>query len=190
MRRIPRPLLALVACAALCITSGRARAQTTTTTKATTTTTTTSTTTTTTLLPHPFSKATKNCIRKASADRRSCRRGHGTDCFGAFQKAYSSCFAAGAGVKCATKCTGNETTCYGKLPATKKTCRKACATGRHADVKACRLIAAGDNLWSGGDASCLTTSQSNFDLCRAVCAGLAADCRTALCFCIANCANL
>lgn len=155
-----------------------------------TTTTTTSTTTTTTLLPHPFSTATASCLRAARATRRTCRRAGGTSCSPTYQTDFAKCFAAGAGAKCATKCIGTEATCFGKLPATKQTCRKACTTAKKADVKACREIAVGDTVWAGGDASCLSTAQSNFDLCRAVCAGLAIDCRTALKFCIANCPNL
>jgi hypothetical protein len=155
-----------------------------------TTTTTTSTTTTTTLLPHPFSTATASCLRAAKATRRTCHQTGGTSCFPTYQTDYAKCFAAGAGAKCATKCITTEGTCFGKLPTTKKTCRKACATAKKADVKACRGIAVGDTIWAGGDASCLGTAQSNFDLCRAICAGLAIDCRTALKFCIANCPNL
>jgi len=162
----------------------------TTTTKPATTTTSSSTTTTTTLLPHPFSTATASCLRAAKATRRACHRSGGTNCFTTYETDFAKCFAAGAGTKCATKCITTEATCFGKLPTTKKTCRKACATAKKADVQACRRIADGDTIWAGSDASCLSTAQSNFDLCRAVCAGLAIDCRTALRFCIANCANL
>jgi hypothetical protein len=169
---------------ALLLSGGRASAQ-----SATTTTTTTATTTTTTLLPHPFSQATKACVRAAKAQRSACHHG-GSNCFGAYQTAFSNCFATGAGVKCATKCTGNETSCFTKLPTTKKTCRTACRTALTNDSKACELLHDGDNLWAAGDASCLSTAQANFALCQSVCDGLAADCRTALTFCIANCANL
>jgi hypothetical protein len=156
----------------------------------TTTTTATTTTTTTTLLPHPFSDATAACVRKARIDRQACRRGGGTTCAADFDTAFPKCFATGAGPTCAKRCVTRESTCFAAVPATKKTCRKACVTTRRADRRACRRIADGDNLWAGGDAGCLTTAQSNFDLCKFVCAGAAIDCRTAKRFCIANCPNL
>ena len=34
------------------------------------------------------------------------------------------------------------------------------------------------------------TTNVNFDLCKFVCAGAVLDCRVALKFCVANCANL
>ena len=157
---------------------------------ATTTTTPTTTTTTTTLLPHPFSDATATCVHQARAEQRACRRAGGTDCFTAFETAFANCFAPGAGVSCAKKCVTNEGKCFANLPATKRSCRKACVTANKADVLACRRIANGDNLWASGDASCLSTAQANLDLCRSVCANLAIDCPTALKFCIANCPNL
>jgi hypothetical protein len=48
----------------------------------------------------------------------------------------------------------------------------------------------GDNLWAGGDASCLATADANFHLCKFVCAQATLDCRTSRKFCVANCANL
>ena len=184
MGRLPKAMVGGAAVGVvLLLPGGRASAQ-----SATTTTTTTTTTTSTTLLPHPFSKATKGCVRAAKAQRSACHHG-GSDCFAAYQAAFSNCFAAGAGVKCATKCTGNETSCFTKLPTTKKTCRTACRTSLAADSKACLPIHEGDHLWASGDASCLSTAQANFALCESVCTGLAADCRTALTFCIANCPN-
>ncbi len=179
--------VALLACGILLATVGAAAAQTTTT-KPTTTTTTS--TTTTTLLPHPFSEATAKCVRAARGARSACHAAGTGNCFSPYQTAFSNCFAAGAGVKCATKCTGNETTCFGKLPVTRMTCRKACVAARAADELACRRIPTGESLWAGGDASCVATADANLDLCRAVCAGAAVDCRTALKFCIANCPNL
>src|SRR5215469_15783772 len=87
-----------------------------------TTTTTTATTTTTTLLPHPFSSATRACVRQARAELRACRHGGGgVGCFTPFETAYGNCFAPGSGVKCATKCATTEATCFMKLPATKAT---------------------------------------------------------------------
>jgi len=157
----------------------------------TTTTTATTTTTTTTLLPHPFSAATRSCIHKARADFSACHRtGTAADCSTAFQTAFASCFAPGAGVSCAKKCVTKESTCLTAAPATQKTCRKACLTTRRADVQACQRIPDGDDIWAGGDAACLTTAQANFDLFKFVCSEAALDCRTALKFCIANCANL
>jgi hypothetical protein len=170
---------------------GQAAAQTTTTEppKATTTTSTT-TTTTTTLLPHPFSKATGSCIRQARGAFRTCRRGGaGATCSTQFQTDFANCFGAGAGVSCAKKCVAKEATCLTSAPATRKSCRKPCSTNRRADIRACRRIADGDNLWAGGDAACLTTAQATFDLCRFVCTEAVADCHVALKFCAANCAN-
>ena len=156
----------------------------------TTTHTPTTTTTTTTLLPHPFSAATAACVHQARAGFRACRRTGGSACFTAFETAFANCFASGTGVSCAMKCVTNDGKCFAKLPATKQSCRKACVTTNKADVLACRRIANGDNIWAGGDASCLSTAQANLDLCRSVCANLAIDCTTALTFCIANCPNL
>jgi len=175
---------AILAAAVLLGGAGRAAAQT------ATTTTTTSTTTSTTLLPHPFSKGTAACLRQAKDARRACRRTGGSGCFATFQTDFAKCFASGAGVKCATKCITTEGTCFGKVPTTRRTCRRSCFTAHTADVVACRRMADGDNIWSGGDGSCLTKAQTNYDLCHAVCAAVAVDCRTALRFCIANCANL
>src|SRR4029077_16384267 len=117
--------------------------------------TTTSTTTTTTLLPHPFPPATSSCIRQARVGRTACRLSGGTLCFIPYGIEYSSCFAAGDGVKCATKCETNQSNCLLKVPDTKRTCRAACATGLKADLSACQQIADGDNIWATGDASCL-----------------------------------
>ena len=156
-----------------------------------TTTTATTSTTTTTLLPHPFSPATKECVRQANATLRACRAGGGgSSCFTPYEKDYGSCFAPGVGVKCATKCATTEATCFMKLPTTKKSCRKTCATNVKNDRKACRLIASGDTIWAGGDAGCFTSAHATFDLCRSVCTGLGVDCTTALKFCVANCQNL
>ncbi len=166
---------------------GDAAADTTTTSS---TVTTTSSTTTTTLLPHPFTSATSSCIREARVGRTACRLSGGTTCFIPYGIEYSNCFAAGAGVKCATKCMTNESNCLLKVPDTKRTCRAACAVGLKADLSACQQIADGDNIWATGDAGCLTTARANFDLCNFVCAGVATDCHTAQKFCIANCPNL
>src|SRR5215831_10404869 len=82
---------------------------TTTTTKATTTTITT--TTTTTLAPHPFSAATRQCIRTArNAD--GCHHKAPSQCSSAFQMAYAACFEGSAGMTCATKCLMNESKCF------------------------------------------------------------------------------
>jgi len=181
--------LAAGAVTAAVLLSGPALAQTTTTTKSTTTTASTSTTTTT-LQPHPFSPATASCVDDAERAFRGCKRSHGATCRKDFETAYSKCFAAGAGVTCAKKCITNETTCFGKVPTTRKNCRKSCATAFGRDFRACKRIANGDNLWAGGDASCLSTAQSNRDLCRFVCSQALRDCRTSLKFCVANCPNL
>src|SRR5262245_18460629 len=162
--------------------AGRAAAQ--------TVTTTTTTTTTTTLLPHPFSKGTAACLRQAKAARRTCRRTGGSGCFATFQADFAKCFASGAGARCASKCITTEGTCFGKVPTTRRTCRRSCLTAHKADAVACHRIAGGDFTWAGGDGSCLTRAQFNYDLCNNVCAGAAVDCRTALRFCVANCANL
>jgi len=157
---------------------------------ATTTTTTITTTTTTTLQPHPFSPATASCVRDAERALRACTRSGGATCRKDFETAYSKCFAAGAGVSCAKRCATRETTCLTAVPTTKKTCRKACRTALTRDIRACRQIADGDNVWAGGDGSCLTTARGNLSLCRFVCSQASLDCHTSLKFCIANCANL
>jgi len=61
------------------------------------------------------------------------------------------------------------------------------AEGGREGLQADRL---GGNIWAGGDASCLATAQSNFDLCNFVCTEAEQDCRTAFKFCVANCPNL
>jgi hypothetical protein len=183
LRMSPARTIGIVAGAVLLGAGVPATAQTTTTTPATTSTTTT-------LLPHPFSTATAVCIHQARAEQRACHRTGGTDCFTTFETAFANCFAPGAGVSCAKKCVTNLGKCFAKLPASQASCRKACVTANKADVLACRRIANGDNIWAGGDASCLSTAQANLDLCRAVCAGLGVDCQTALKFCVANCQNL
>jgi hypothetical protein len=191
MSRIPlRVAVTTVACAVLLGAPRLAGAQSTTSSTRTTSTSTSSSTSTT-LLPHPFSPATGACIRQARGDFFACRRGATAlaDCRTAFQTALPGCFAAPAGVTCAKRCTSREGTCLTGAPATRKTCRKNCFSAKRADLKACRLIADGDNLWAGGDASCLTSAQANFDLCRFVCTEAELDCRVALKFCIANCAN-
>src|SRR5262249_16615486 len=135
----------VVAGLALCASALPAFAQSTTTSTSKTTTS-TSTTTSTTLLPHPYGKATTQCIRTARPDRKPCTGDEWT-CTKAFETAFGNCFAAGGGVKCATKCVTNRVTCLGKTPTTEKSCRKTCRTNRAADVKACRRIAAGgDNI--------------------------------------------
>jgi hypothetical protein len=156
---------------------------------ATTTTTVATTTTTTTLLPHPFSPATGACIRQARATFRQCRATGGSGCRTAFETALPNCFKAGAGVTCASKCTSKEKSCLGSVPTTEKTCRMACKTANKSDVQHCKLIADGDNIWAGGDQSCLSTAQSNLDLCNFTCSEATQDCHTNLTFCIANCPN-
>jgi hypothetical protein len=152
--------------------------------------TTTSTSTSTTVPPHPFSDATDACVRAARSDFKACRRGGGSTCRTDFETAFSQCFAAGAGVSCAKRCVTRETTCLTAVPTTQKSCRKSCRTAARRDVRACKRIAEGDTIWAGGDAGCLTTAQSNYDLCRFVCTQARADCHTSLRFCVANCANL
>ena len=183
--------IATVAIVVAVLSAAPAAAQTTTTKPPSiTTSTSTSTSTSTTLLPHPFSKGTAACVRKARADRKACRRQKTGHCFPTFQFAYAACFASGAGVKCATKCLTTEATCFGKVPTTKKNCRKSCFKGHKADVAACRLIAGKGDIWAGGDGSCLSTAAANFALCQSVCQDAKIDCRTARRFCIANCKNL
>jgi hypothetical protein len=166
---------------------GHAAAQTAT----TTTTTVTTTTTTTTLLPHPYSPATHDCVQGLKKEKDKCHRTGGDGpCGQAYDAAFPNCFLSPAGVSCAKKCVSNKTTCFAKVPTTKKKCHSSCRSARKADVKACKLIAVGGNIWAGGDASCLATAQSNFDLCSFVCTEAEQDCRTAFKFCVANCPNL
>lgn len=177
--------------AGLVLLAGSAGAQTTTVTtvKTTTTlkTTTTTSTTSTTLQPHPFSKATAQCIRMARVDF-NCPKG--VTCSGEFQAAYAKCFAPGTGVTCANKCLSAVTKCQAGVPAAKTKCLSACRTTRKADVAACRLIPIGDNVWAGGDAGCLTTAAQNFSLCKFTCSQGHLDCQTNFQFCIADCPNL
>jgi len=188
MRRGSRGVVtALVAGAVVLGAAGLAAAQT-----ATTTTTSAATTTSTTLLPHPLSPATRSCVHQARGAFRACRRGGASvaTCAPAYQTAFANCFKPGTGVTCAKKCVTTETTCLGKEPTTEQKCRKTCRTNRTADLIACKRIADGDNIWAGGDASCFATAQATSDLCNFNCSEAALDCRIALRFCIANCANL
>ena len=180
MRRTKTITLCVVASAAL---FGRAaHAQ-------TTTTVTTTTTTTTTLLPHPFSPATRECIRAAKQAFRNCP-GTADDCLKTYQDAYSKCFAAGAGVKCAAKCESTLTKCLSSVPATRKSCKKTCRTNRKRDTRACRLIPTGDTIWATGDAGCLTTRDTTFRACNFQCSEAKQVCHTSFTFCIADCPNL
>ena len=155
-----------------------------------TTTTTTTSTTTTTLLPHAFSAATAACIHQARVELKTCRIG-GTNCQADFQTAYAKCFAAGAGVKCATSCLTKESTCVTGAPGARKSCDRNCATTLKFDLRACQSFQQpGDFVWSTGDGGCLTTASTNFDLCQFNCGQQRLFCRNAFKFCIANCANL
>ena len=187
MFRVSRGMAAgILAGAALLRSAGGADATTTTTVKSTTTTTSTSTTSTT-LQPHPFSKATAQCIHMARVDF-NCHKG--VTCSGAFQAAYANCFAPKTGVTCANKCLSAVTKCQAAVPANNKSCLKACRKAHNADVAACQLIPIGDNVWAGGDAGCLTTAAQNFALCKFTCSEGHLDCQTNFQFCIADCPNM
>jgi hypothetical protein len=163
---------------------------TTTTAKATTTTTIT-TTTTTTLAPHPFSPATKECI-KTARDMFDCHHKALSQCSSAFQKAYAECFEGSAGMSCATKCLTTESKCFSSLPTTQKKCRSTCRTSKKNDVKACRLLPVGDTIWASADQGCLITADQTFGNCKFQCTTpqQKMDCETSFTFCIANCPNL
>ena len=169
---------------------GTVHAQVTTTTAKTTTTTTTSTTTTT-LAPHPFSPATKECIKTAQQEF-DCHHRAPSQCSSAFQKAYAACFAGSAGMTCATKCLGNESKCFSSIPTTQKKCRTTCRTNKKNDVKACQLLPIGDNIWASADQGCLITADQTFGNCKFQCTTpqQRMDCQTSFTFCIANCPNL
>jgi hypothetical protein len=182
--------------------SGTVRAQVTTTTVKPTTTTakpstttvkpsTTTTTTTTTLAPHPFSPATRDCIRSAR-DANDCHHKPPSQCSSAFQKAYAACFEGSAGMSCATKCLMNESKCFSSIPKTQKTCRKTCRTNHKNDVKACQLLPVGDTIWASADQGCLITADQTFGNCKFQCTTpqQKMDCETSFTFCIANCPNL
>ena len=162
-----------------------------TTTTAKTTTTTTTSTTTTTLAPHPFSPATKECIKTAQREF-DCHHKAPSQCSSAFQKAYAACFAGSAGMTCATKCLGNESKCFSSIPTTQKKCRTTCRTNKKNDVKACQLLPIGDNIWASADQGCLITADQTFGNCKFQCTTpqQKMDCQTSFTFCIANCANL
>lgn len=66
----------------------------------TTTVTTTTTTTTTTLLPHPYSDATRTCVRAARAAKRACTA---STCVANFQKEFAKCFSDPTGAKPPTR---------------------------------------------------------------------------------------
>ena len=170
---------------AVCL-GGTALAQTATT---ATTSTTTSTSTTTTLQPHPYSPATRECVRAARQAFKDCPN-EPADCLKAYQTAFALCFKGTDGQKCATKCTTNQSKCVTNVPTTKKTCRKTCRTNRNNDIKACRLIPDGDDIWSGGDSGCITTAQLTYKTCRFQCAHARGVCHTNFKFCIADCPNL
>jgi len=167
---------------------GTALAQTPTTIK-TTTTTSTSTTTSTTLLPHPFSPATRDCVRAAKQAFRNCPLTPDV-CFQQFQTAYAKCFAGSDGQKCATKCLTNENKCIASVPTTKKNCLKTCRTNRRRDTKACKQIPADDAIWASGDQGCLITKDLTFRLCKFQCSEAKVVCHTNFTFCIADCPNL
>ena len=173
---------------------GAVHAQVTTTTvKATTTTakTTTTTTTTTTLAPHPFSAATRECI-KSARDADNCHHTPPSQCSSMFQKAYAACFEGSAGMTCATKCLTSESKCFSSIPATQKKCRTTCRTNKKNDVKACQLLPVGDHIWASADQGCLITADQTFGNCKFQCTTpqQKMDCQTNFTFCIANCPNL
>jgi len=153
-----------------------------------TTTTSTSTSTTTTLLPHPFSPETRACIKAAKQAYRQCP-GTKDDCLKQYQTAYAQCFAAGDGVKCATKCQTNLSKCLTNVPTTRKTCMKTCRTNRRNDTKACKTIPDGDTIWASGDQGCLVTKSLTFKLCKFQCSEAKQVCHTNFTFCIADCPN-
>jgi len=154
-----------------------------------TTSTSTTSTTSTTLLRHPYSDATKTCVRAANQALKACTD-TAANCQTQYQTDFSKCFAAGTGAKCAKSCITKDGSCVKAAPATRATCKKACRVTRRRDVNACHTISDGDNIWAGGDAACLTTAAGNFDLCLAVCRQALVDCQTTFEFCIANCPNL
>ena len=166
-------------------------AQVTTTTIKPATTTTTTSTTTTTLAPHPFSQATRDCIRNAR-DADDCHHTAPAKCSSEFQKAYAGCFAGSAGMTCATKCLTAQSKCFSSLPATQKKCRKTCRTNHKNDVKACRLFPVGNHIWASADQGCLMTADITFGNCNFQCTKPEQNmvCQTNFSFCIANCQNL
>ena len=157
---------------------------------ATTTTTSTTATTTTTLLPHPFSPATRGCIRQARVDLRVCRKTAGTTCDSAYEKDYANCFATGAGVKCATKCETKQSTCLTAAPDTQKSCNTTCTKARRTSRRLCRSLSADGDLWSGQELGCITDADAALHLCLFTCAEAKLDCVNAFTLCIANCPNL
>ena len=156
----------------------------------TTTTSTTTSTTSTTLQPHPFSPATRECVRNARQEH-DCQ-GAPSLCSSAFQTAYAACFEGSTGMKCATKCLTNESKCFSSVPTTRSKCLKTCRTNRKADTKACRQIPNGDNIWAGGDQGCLITKDITFGNCKFQCSKPQQKmvCETNFTFCIADCPNL
>ena len=186
MPRLSKGLAAgMVAGAVLLGGTGQAATQT------TTTTSTTSSTTTTTLLPHPFSAATRDCVREARSQLKACRHdGGGTACATDYQAAFVKCFAAPAGVKCATSCETKQSKCLASAPTTQKSCDQTCRKTYRTDVADCRTLPDNGALWAGQDASCLTTASANMSLCKFTCAEAELDCRNAFTNCIANCQNL
>jgi len=156
---------------------------------ASTTTTSTSTSSTTTLLPHPFSPATRACIKDARDAFRHCPSTRDV-CTMQFQSAFAKCFAGASGEKCATKCEQNESKCLASVPSTKKTCNKNCRTARKNDTIACKQIPDGDVIWASGDQGCLVTKDLNYSNCKFQCSEAKMVCHTNFTFCIADCPNM
>ena len=156
----------------------------------TTTSVSTTSTTTTTLLPHPFSAATRACIHTTRVDARLCRHKGNTTCDSTFQTSYASCFAAGAGVKCATKCESKQTTCLAAAPTTQKKCATGCVSSRRTSRGLCRSLNSDDFVWAGQETSCISDAEASYGLCVFTCAEAKLDCFNAFKLCIANCPNL
>jgi hypothetical protein len=183
MNRVSKTLTVGILTGAVLV-AGTARAQTATTVTTSSTTTSTSTT----LLPHPFSPDTRACIKDARQAYKQCA-GTKDDCTKAFRASYAKCFAGSAGEKCATKCLTNESKCVTAVPTTKKSCRKTCRTTRKNDIRACKRIPDGENIWAAGDQGCLTTARLTFSTCKWQCSGAKDVCHTNFRFCIADCPN-
>jgi len=131
-----------------------------------------------------FSPATAACIKQAISARKACvLTASSATCKTEFETAYANCFAAGAGVDCATACEGSRAACEDPVQVAERSCVHSCGATLAPAVKACN-----------GDLTCVTTAKAAFSACKKSCAQQAVpgilQCRSAFGTCIAQCPNL
>jgi len=131
-----------------------------------------------------FSPATTACAKQAISTRKACMlTASVATCKSEFETAYASCFAAGAGVDCATTCEGDRASCENPVQAAERSCVHGCGAALAPAAKACN-----------GDLTCVTAAKATFSACKTSCAQQAVpgilQCRSAFGTCIAQCPNL